>query len=262
MDSQTVLITGATSGIGYEFARLFAHRGYNLILISRSVNSPNFAKYTEGLEKTFNIKITTIEQDLSEVNAAQVIFDKIKKKGIKVDILINNAGVGYHSAFIESDWQRQLKLINLNIVALMQMSYLFGGEMKRNCRGKILNIASIAADLPGPYMSTYYASKSFVLSFSYALAEELKASHVKVFTLCPGPIKTSFEKTASMKHTKMFSLLPAKPSSVALLGYIMLKYGGRLRFYGVITKVANVFLRLLPRFVTAKIAKFVDGNPN
>ena len=166
---ETVLITGASSGIGYEFSKLFAEKGYSLVITARREQ-----KLTELKEMYPESKIEVISCDLGSETGAGYLYNEIKKRGIKVDILINNAGFGLFGEFYETDIEKEKKMIDLNIKTLVELSKYFLQEMLEKNSGKILNVASIAAFQPGPYMSVYYASKSFVLSFTEALRNEVR----------------------------------------------------------------------------------------
>lgn len=213
-----VLITGTTSGLGREFARIFAKNGYNIVAVARSESTLRQQK--RDIENEFSVKVKYIVKDLSTNNSSQEIYDEVQCDGINIDILINNAGFGTFGRYIDVDLQRQKDLASVNMLAVMQLSYLFGKDMVRRGGGRIVNIASIASFQAGPYMAMYYASKAFVRSFSEALHEELKGSGVIVTAVCPGPVATSFEKNAQMKHSAMFTKLKVyTPEVVAAKSY-------------------------------------------
>ena len=212
------LITGASGGIGYEFARVFAKENHNLILVARNIDKLEHIK--KELELKYKIIVKVFSIDLSERDAANELYNKVNNSRLNVDNLVNNAGVGDWAGFLDSNWDRQYDMVQLNITSLMQVTYLFGNDMKENGAGHILNLSSVAAFSAGPYMSNYYASKGYILSFSQSIAEELKDTNVKVTAYCPGPTSTGFEKEAGMKESKMFTFIkPAKAKSVAEYGY-------------------------------------------
>ncbi len=188
MKNYTVLITGGASGIGYELAKLFAADGHNLILVSR--NESNLKKTQIELENRYSVKVLVIAADLSNLDNIPSIFIKIKEHSLVVDILVNNAGFGLLGSFIDLDIKKQGNMIDLNIGALTCMTYLFLEQAPRDA--KILNVASLAAFFPGPFMNVYYATKAYVLSFSAALAAELENKKITVSALCPGPVATNF----------------------------------------------------------------------
>ena len=181
---QTALITGATSGIGLEFAKIFAKNSYNLVLVARDGEA--LKKIADELELAFHVSARTIVRDLSKPSSPQEVFNQISSLGIQIDVLINNAGVPLKGKFIENKLEDELKLIQLNIASLTAFCHLFGRQMAKRGFGRILNVASIAAFQPGPFMSNYYASKAYVLMLSEGLHAELKQDGVTVTALCPG----------------------------------------------------------------------------
>lgn len=254
------LITGASSGIGSAFAYIFASKNHNLILVAR--NEDKLLELKNKIQDQYGVSILTIAKDITLENSVNEIYETIKNKNISVNVLINNAGFGDFSRFLDSDWAKQKNMVDLNITALMEMSYVFGNEMKKIGGGNILNVASVASLSAGPYMATYYASKAFVLSFSQAIAEELKDSNINVSALCPGPTSTGFEAAADMKYSKMFIYLPvAKAEDVAQVGYDALMANKVIKYYGIVNKLMNIGSRLLPRSITRKFAKLINGIP-
>ena len=257
---QTVLITGASSGIGFELAKIFAQNNFDLILVA--MNPDKLDKAKQELAQRYQVAINAISLDLSVANAAVTLAAQIKELGKTVDILVNNAGYGDHAGFLDSSWPRQKNIVDLNIIALMQLTHIFGQEMRTRGFGRILNIASIAALQAGPYMSIYYASKAFVLSFSQAVAAELEGTGVTVTALCPGPTATNFEAASHMKNSRMFKIFkPTSAEKMAGAGYKAVMKGRRVKFYGASGALVNLMSRLLPRKTTAKMAKFVNGIP-
>lgn len=172
---------------------------------------------------------------------------------------MNNAGFGDKASFVDSDWNRQENMAKLNILALMKMTYVFGSDMKKRGRGRILNLSSVAAFSGGPNMSIYYASKAFVLSFSQSVNAELKPYGVTVTALCPGPTATGFEKAAGMKQSKMFSLFPQKPHDVAEVGYRACMNGKAVKYHSPVTYGFNFLSRILPRAAVCWLAEHVNG---
>lgn len=212
---ETVLITGASSGIGYEFSKLFAEKGYSLVITARREDR------LKELKKMYpESRIEVIPYDLGSETGAEYLYSEIKKKNIKVDILINNAGLGLFGEFYETDIEKEKKIIDLNIKALIELSKYFLREMLERNSGKILNVASIAAFQPGPYMSVYYASKAFVVSFTEAVRNEIRKTGVSMSALCPGPVVTEFEKSSELTKSKLFSKIkPITAEKVAYAGY-------------------------------------------
>lgn len=242
----TVLITGATGGLGREFASIFAKNGYDLILTAKKHDALSLMK-TE-LESEHSVAVMVIAKDLSDDDATSDIFNAVVDSGSKVDILVNNAGFGDFSEFSKCDLNKQEEMIRVNILALTRLTRLFLPEMIRSDNGKILNLSSIAGFEPGPYMSVYYASKSFVLSFSEALSRELRGTNVTVTVLCPGPTRTGFDKAAGEGAVKMFSSIrPADPKEVVEYSYKMLMKGKVIAVPGIGNKFLIQIQRVLPR---------------
>lgn len=253
------LITGASSGLGKEFAFLFAKNGQNLLLVARSL--PKLEEICRQLKREYGIEAMSYQADLTVDSEILNLYKWVQDQDIQVDYLINNAGFGDRESFIGSDWTRSRSLLDLNIFALVHMTYLFGAEMKKRHFGRILNIASAAAFAPGPYMALYYASKSFVLSFSEALYEELKGTGVTVTALCPGPTATEFEKNANLKGSVMFSALkPDSAPKVAKLGFDAMMKGKPVQYSGLVTRSFSLATRVLPRTLSRKIAMRVNKN--
>ncbi|MGG1400695.1 SDR family oxidoreductase [Bacillus salipaludis] len=250
---RTALITGATSGLGYEFVKLFAADGYNLVLVARNQQK------LEEIKHTFtHIEVTIIAKDLSLPGAAKEVFQEAEKKDIQIDTLINNAGFGLMGNFDDLDLQKQSEMIQLNITALTELTYYFLPSLKQQNKARILNVASTAAFQPGPLMAVYYATKAYVLSFSEALVEELKGSSVTVTTLCPGATKTNFGSVASVEGTKMFSRAMSS-KIVAQQGYQAMMHGKRVIITGGLNKAGALAAKFLPRSLGAKIAMYVAG---
>lgn len=248
---KTALITGATSGLGYEFVKLFAKDGYNLVIVAR--NKQKMEQIKQSLK---SIDVMVIAKDLSAPNAAKEVFEEVEKQGITIDVLVNNAGFGLLGNFDELDIQKQEDMIQLNVAVLTALTYYVLPKMKQKNEGKILNVASTAAFQPGPLMAVYYATKAYVLSFSEALVEELSESAVTVTTLCPGPTKTNFGSVANLEGTKMFSS-PMSSEFVAKKGYNALIKGKRVVVTGGLNKVGALAAKFLPRSVAAKVAKSI-----
>ncbi len=250
---QTALVTGASSGIGLEICRALAEQGFDLILVAR--NEAKLAELAGELAEQHPIDAKPFAADLTQPGAAQQIYDKLASQATHVDVLVNNAGFGAHGAFVELALQRQLDMIAVNITALTALTRLFLPNMRARRRGRILNVASTAAFQPGPNMAVYYASKSYVLSFSEALAEELTGSGVSVTCLCPGPTKTAFATGAEMEGSLLFRLLPSDARGVARQGVAAMLAGKRLIVPGILNKVMAFSVRLTPRPLILKIVK-------
>ncbi len=254
---KTVLITGASGGLGLSFADIFASKGYDLVVVARSEDKLNEIK--EKLEERCNISVEVIPCDLAKSGASRNVYSKIQENGINVDILVNNAGFGDFGDFAHCNIEKQTNMVNLNIVALMEMTHCVLSDMKKRGHGRILNVASIAAFQPGPLMSVYYATKAFVLSFTQALAEELKGSGVTVTALCPGPIDTGFEKRADLETSGLFKHLKVwSPEVVAKYGYCAMMHGKVIAIKGGMNKVIVFSNRLAPRALVRKMVYLIQ----
>ncbi len=260
---RTALITGASKGIGRELAIIFARQGYDLVLVARS--KALLEELGKRLSKKYKIEVTTIEKDLTCKEAPEEIFQELE--GRRIDILVNNAGFGDYKEFAHSEWEKQYLMIQLNITALMHMTKLFLPNMIKQGYGKVLNLASTAAFLPGPNMSVYYASKAAVLSFSQAISKELKGCNVTVTALCPGPTSTNFERTAGLINSKLFhSLKVTDAKKVALYGYKALMKGKPVAVEGLFNKMLIISTKLAPRGVVLAMidqiqSKLREGQP-
>src|SRR6266550_6618870 len=212
---ETALITGASSGIGLDLARLFAKDGHDVILVARSEGK--LREVAAGLERDFGVKAHVIVADLARPDAPRQLFDALP---VDVDVLVNNAGFGVTGPFAGTDLAKELEMIQVNVVALTHLTKLLLPPMIARRRGRVLNVASTAAFQPGPLMAVYYATKAYVLSFSEAIADELRDSGVSVTALCPGPTETGFAAAANVGATRLFTMSkPADSRAVAEAGY-------------------------------------------
>ncbi|WP_299523117.1 SDR family oxidoreductase [uncultured Lutibacter sp.] len=216
MSTKTALITGASTGIGKELAIIHAKNGGNLVIIARNESKLNNLK--KDLEQQYKINVVVIAKDLSDLNAPKEIYDEVKKHGIEIEYLINNAGFGALGKFHELDLARQISMINLNITALTALTHLFLPEFVKRNSGKILNTSSTASLMPGPLQAVYFATKAYVTFFSNALSEELYDTNITVTNLMPGATESEFGATSGMDKTEMFKET-ATAYSVALDGY-------------------------------------------
>ncbi|SJZ70433.1 SDR family NAD(P)-dependent oxidoreductase [Clostridium tetani] len=249
---KTVLITGASSGIGYELAYVFAKSNYNLILVARRLYKlKEIKKY---LENYYKISVVIMENDLSKPRAAEDVFYKIKDLGFDIDVLVNNAGVGQCGFFHEIDLEKHKDVIQLNIVALTELTRLVTVDMVKRKSGGILNIASTGAYQPGPLIAVYYATKAYVLSFSEALYNELKPYNIKVTTLCPGTTSTEFAKNSGKGELK--NAMSAR--TVAEIGYRALMKGKRVEVPGLLNKVLVFISKITPRKLLASIVRCIQ----
>lgn len=239
------LITGASSGIGRELAIIHASKGNDLILVARREGELKLLK--EELQNKFNVNIEVIPMDLMNVSAAQEIFDQVTEKGIQVHFLFNNAGLGGYGRFHERELEKELAMINLNIVALIQLTHLFLPQMIKRGSGKILNTASTAGFIPGPMQTVYFATKAFVVSFTQGVAHELRNKGVTVTALCPGPVETGFENAAGMEGSGLFKNATTAEST-ARKGYRGMEKGKLIVISNRTLKFAlNWLLPLAPR---------------
>lgn len=256
----TVLITGGSGGIGLALARQFAEHGAEILLSSSNPERLEAAKKT--LEADYPCAVSIYPADLAVSGGAERLYRTVQADGKTVDILVNNAGFGDYSQFVDSDWEKQERMVTLNITTLMHLCRLYGAEMKKRGSGRILNIASCAAFSAGPYLSVYYASKAFVLSFSQAIAEELREYGVTVTALCLGPTSTNFTSVAGMRYSTMFQKIkPDTPEAVAKTGYRAVMQGRCVKFHGAPTKLMAFAVRLSPRIISRRFAKNVNAKP-
>lgn len=252
----TALITGASSGIGWELAHIHAKAGGDLVLVARSRETLNSLQ--KELETACSATVEVFVKDLSKQEVPREVYQEVKEKGIEIDYLINNAGFGSYGLFYETEWDKEANMIDLNIRALTALTKLFLPEMVKRGKGRILNVASTAAFLPGPLMAVYYATKNYVLAFSEALAEEVKGTGVTVTTLCPGPTRTGFQRASGIENSKLVKNKKIPDGrEVAAFGYKKMIRGGRVVIPGFGNKLTDFFARLMPRkTVTALVKKF------
>lgn len=220
--NNVALITGASGGIGKELAREHAKAGGDLVIVARTAEALDDLK--RELESRHKVSVLCIPADISESGTAQSILAQLDESGIEVDILINNAGFGGHGKFHQRHWDVDKSMIELNCTALCEFTHVFLQPMVARKRGKILNVASTAGFIPGPLQAVYYATKAFVLSFSQAIAEELREDNITVTALCPGPVDTGFASEANLENVSAFKNA-ASPESVAKIGYDAMQQG-------------------------------------
>ncbi len=243
---KTALITGASGGLGLSFVNIFAADGYDLVLVAR--NAERLDEIKKEIEAKYGVAVLTVPKDLCSDTGASEVFEATKSANITVDVLVNNAGFGDFGEFYKSDLAKQVRMVDLNCIALMELCHLYLPEMVKHGEGKILNVDSIAAFQPGPLMSTYYATKAFVLSFSQALTRELKGTGVSVTALCPGPIRTNFDTAAELGESGLFKNLKVwDPDTVAQFGYKNMKKGKPVCVCGFVNKIIVFSNRLAPR---------------
>ncbi|WP_417856449.1 SDR family NAD(P)-dependent oxidoreductase [Xanthomarina gelatinilytica] len=253
--SKTALITGGASGLGYELALLLAKDGYNLVLID--IDAEKLQEVKQGIETDFAVNVQIYAKDLSVVNISEEIMTDLK--GLEIDVLVNNAGFGLFGSFWETDWEREKQMLHLHVITTTHLTKLVLKDMIQRGSGKILNLSSLAAFQPGPLMSLYYATKGYILSFSEAIANELKGTGVTVTALCPGPTKTSFQKVvsnASSENKITFNMANAK--EVAAYGYKAMNKGKVYAIPGKFNKLLATLPRFIPRNTAATIVKRIQ----
>ena len=250
--NKTVLITGASSGIGLSLAKIFTREGYSLILVSRDENKLQTVKHE--LEQHTDQKIYILAKDLSLPSAAREVFDEVQKLGIPIKVLVNNAGWGDYGAFAQSNLDKQLNMIDLNVRALTELTHLFLPMLQTQAHGYVLNISSILGFVPGPFMSVYAATKAYVLSLGEALREELRGTTVSLTTLAPGQTKTNFFRRTLEGSTEAIDIIGMSPDEVASIGYQAMIQKKSVVVAGAKNKLFTFFPRFLPRQLVAKIA--------
>jgi short-subunit dehydrogenase len=252
------LITGASAGIGYELAKVFAENGHDLILVARTQSK--LEELAKLLVKSHPIKVKVLVKDLSKASDRNSLFDDLKNEELHVETLVNNAGFGLGGEFVKQDINRQLEMIQLNISALTHLARLFLPQMLEKKSGYILNVASTAAFVPGPLMAIYYATKAFVASLSEALASELQGTGVIVSALCPGPTKTEFQKVAEIQSSKLFDVGVMEARAVAEFGYTQLIKGKVIAIPGFRNKFLAMSSVFAPRSLLVKTVKQLNSN--
>lgn len=253
---KTALVTGATSGIGYEFAKLLAADDHDLVLVARSAH--RLAAVASEMENlgSGGRRIETVAVDLARDDGPDTVFRALDEAGLAVDILINNAGYAVYGPFAETKLEDELAMMHVNTIALTALTKRVLPLMIARHSGRILNVASTAAFLPGPFMAVYYASKAYVLSFTEALAEELRESGVTVTALCPGPTETGFQQRAHLEDSKLISgreIMDA--ASVAKVGYEGMLHGRTVVIPGVRNKLTTEAPRILPRTLVRRLVR-------
>lgn len=252
---KTALITGATHGIGYELAKQFAEHGHDLVIVSRK--KEDLQKVSKELTKEYGVQVWTITSDLSLYDSPEKIFTFLKKKEISIEVLVNNAGFGLFGRFSETDLEKELNMIHLNVMSLTHLTKLLLPGMLKRKAGYILNVASTASFMPGPLSAVYFATKAYVLSFSEAIAQELQGTGVQVSALCPGPTKTGFGSRSGGDSTGLFAnnALAQSAQEVATITYRDLLKGKRIIIPGWRNKIQIFLLRFAPRSLVTKIVR-------
>jgi short-subunit dehydrogenase len=251
---ETALVTGGSGGIGLELAKELARHGHSVVLVARKRDPLEAA--AGHIEGKYGVKATVFAADLADPVAPTRIHEGMLDQGINIGILVNNAGFGIGGPFIDTDTDRELDMIQVNVTSVIHLTKLFLPAMVKRRRGHVMNVASTAAFQPGPLMSVYYASKAFVLSFSEAIAEELRNTGVSVTALCPGPTDTGFASEANVGRSRLLHYSPvADPEDVARYGYRSMMKGERVAIPALRDKLMIQAERLTPRRLVTVIAR-------
>jgi short-subunit dehydrogenase len=255
--NKIALVTGASVGIGFELSKIFAKNSYDLVLVSR--NKQRLEVIAREMEDQYGIATKVISKDLSKSSAPQELYDNIVTDSIDIDVLVNNAGFGINGYFTDFSADRHAELLQVNITSLTLLCNLFGTDMVKRRSGSILNVASTAAFQAGPLMSTYYASKAYVLSLSEALNNELAPHGVNVSVLCPGPTHTEFADRAEMSNARIVNVpWMMQAAEVAEVGFSGLMKGKKIIIPGLMNKLLAFNVRFTPRSVLVMITRFLN----
>jgi hypothetical protein len=250
----TALITGASAGLGKDFAHLFAADGHDVVLVAR--RREKLEQVAAAVVEEHGVEAHVVPADLADAESPQRLYDEVAAKGLTIEYLVNNAGFGSNGAFAELDMARELAIVTVNISALAHLTGLYLPEMLERDSGRILNVGSTAGFLAGPYMATYYASKAFVNHFSEALWHEVNGTNVSVTVSCPGPTATEFAEVAKIDEAKLFKKGgAAKSIDVARGAYKAMHKGKRMIVHGFMNKLNVVGIRMGPRGAAHRIAK-------
>jgi short-subunit dehydrogenase len=256
-DRETVLITGASSGIGLELAKCFAAEGSSLVLVAR--NTAALEELAAELRKENSIEVMVLTADLALPGTPKKVLSELQGRGVQVDVLVNNAGFGAHGHFSELPLQLQLEIIQVNVTALTDLTGLFLPGMLERKRGGVLNVASVAGFVPGPGLAIYYATKAFVVSLTEALAEELAGTPIKVMALCPGPTKTNFGNVAGFKSARRIQMGSMSAKEVAFEGHRAFRHGRTMVISGWRNRILVFLMRFVPRVWLRKIVRRFNG---
>lgn len=250
----TALITGASNGIGLELAKIHASKGDNLVLVAR--NKGKLDELKTELEAKFSVNVHTIGKDLSAPQSAKEVYEETSRQSIQIDYLINNAGFGDFGMFVDSDWNKDEQMINLNITTLSYFTKLYLQDMVKRGSGKIMNVASTAAFQSGPTMAVYYATKAYVLHFSEALDNEVRDKGVTVTALCPGATESGFQAAAAMEESALVKgkKLPTS-KAVAEYGYAAMMRGKTIAIHGLMNTILAISVRFMPRKLVVMVTR-------
>lgn len=255
------LVTGASGGMGYEYSKLFAKDGKNIVVVARSRDKLQDLK--KEIESNYGTKVRVLPNDLSDPKAPEEIFSELEKEGINVDVLVNNAGFPVYGIFSETDWQQEAEMIQVNMTSLTQLTKLFLKKMLENKSGRIMNISSVLGFMPSSWLSVYAATKSYVLSFSEALANELKGTGVRVTCFCPPTTRTLFWKKANAEDNKanrsalLRRMTTMDAATAARIGYRALAKGKVTAVGGLLASLWVFFTRFIPRGLVCAVSKLM-----
>jgi len=252
--SKTIaLITGASSGIGYELAKVFAQHGHDLVLVARNRDKP--LQLGEELRAAFGITVTVLAKDLSLPAAVPELVAELQQRAVRINFLVNNAGVDVYGYFYDTDWTQELEMIQLNLVSLTHLTKLLLADMRQQGFGRILNLGSTGSFVPSPLNAVYSATKAYVWSFSTALAEELRGTGITVTVLCPGATRTEFQERAHIENVRLMRFGVMEAVAVAEAGYRAMISGRRIEVPGLYSKTQVLLTRLLPNSLMVRMAK-------
>jgi len=254
--SETVLVTGASSGIGVELAKCFAADGCRMVLLAR--NTAALEALAGELRQVYKVEVLVITGDLSLPETPALVFQELQGRGVAVDVLVNNAGFGAIGTFAGLPRQRQLEMIQVNVAALTALTGLFLPGMIERRRGGVLNVGSVAGFLPGPGMAVYFATKAFVLSFSEALAEEVSGAGVTVTVLCPGPTESNFGNVARSQTTQRIKTGKMTAKTVAIQGHDAFRRGKLVAIPGWRNRFLVFLIWIIPRGLVRKMVKLFN----
>jgi len=252
-----ILITGASSGLGFRMAQQLAEKGYDLIISARSVEKLKSLK--SDLQTKHHVDIHVFPSDLSDPNNAVALYDTVKANGLKVTMLVNNAGAGEYGSFADMTLKQSISMIDLNVSSLVTLTRLFGEDMRRKKRGRIMNTASLLSYLTLPYFSVYSATKSFVLAFSENIQAEFENDNVVVSAICPGPVDTAFTTSAMSKSYAYKFNSPADPEAVASAAVAHLLKGKGTKIVGLYNWFLVFVTRITPSVIMSRFKKFLGS---
>ena len=252
MAKTRALITGGSVGIGAALAEVFAGHGHDLILVSRT--REKLEARGRAIHDRSGVDVVCLAEDLTDPDGARRLHEAVMSRGLHVDYLVNNAGVGVYGKFATTNLDAELKMIQLNVTSVVDLTKRFLQHMIERRSGRILNVASTAAFVPGPWMSVYYATKAFLLSFSQAIDYELKANGITVTTLCPGPTESEFKVRAGSQRSRLFEAFVMDAPRVARVGYDAMMKGKAVAIPGLRNKLIPVAARLGPRSLIAELS--------